>query len=212
MKKHVFFIAIVLAAMAVGGLALIVGYRFINQYVDTGEKITEPVQQENKSEISNFNINPAPNRVAIATTEYPPLTSTETDVERIQEDTKIIFEYRYEDGSIKSSSEESQYFLLGKTRESLAETFDDWVVMEFSSEKVVLRKDAEVDVRPHYIVGIKDGYVAVYHNTGGGVNNLKEITDTPVGALTAEERQRLNSGINIYNEADLFKVLEDYGS
>jgi len=60
-----------------------------------------------------------------------------------------------------------------------------------------------------YVVGIFNGYIAVYYASGG---NIKEVTSTPVSALVEEEQQRLANGIPIYNDEQLVRILQDYGS
>jgi len=62
-----------------------------------------------------------------------------------------------------------------------------------------------------YVVTVIDGYIVVFHSEvyGGG---LKERTSTAVGALHPEELARLTSGIKVYSDEALARILQDYGS
>ena len=62
-----------------------------------------------------------------------------------------------------------------------------------------------------FVVTILDGFIVVYHaeKHGGG---LKETTNTFVDALAPEEQERLASGIRIYTDEALARLLQDYGS
>jgi len=62
-----------------------------------------------------------------------------------------------------------------------------------------------------YIVTIIGGYIAIYHaeENGGG---LKEVTSTSVGTLAPEELALLTTGIKIYSEEALARILQDYSS
>jgi len=62
-----------------------------------------------------------------------------------------------------------------------------------------------------YVVSIMDGYVVVYHAPGFG-GEIKEVTNTPIGALDSEELDQLIAGIKIYSDEALARVLQDFGS
>ena len=63
-----------------------------------------------------------------------------------------------------------------------------------------------------YIVTSVDGYIVVQYansKTGDGVHLT---TNKAVNALPLEEQERLETGIPVYTEDALFRLLEDYGS
>ncbi len=138
---------------------------------------------------------------------------TEVDENKIQSTTKMIYEYFYPQDNITEKTEETApYFLVNMDKEKLTEIFIEWEIVSFSSKEVVMRKTIEGESVQHYIVGIKDGYVAVFYKTPINGSDLKEITNTPIKSLTEEEQNMLEDGIHVVGEEQLLKVLEDYSS
>lgn len=132
---------------------------------------------------------------------------------RIETRTKMVYEYVYpEDGVIESSEEEAPYFLLNMDEEKLRGVFQDWEIKSFSRDEVVMRKVLEGASAQHYIVGVQDGYVSVFYQNPVNGTALKEITNTPVTALSGEEQSRLAQGVLVSGEEELIRVLEDYSS
>ena len=131
---------------------------------------------------------------------------------RINSSTKIIFEYHYLDGAVARIEEATQPFMLGMTLSSIQEAFSEWIVSDFDENKLVMQRFVDKIPTNHYIVGVYDGYVAVFY--GFGVNNgsLMNVTRTPVSILPYDEVLRLGNGIHIIGTDKLFQVLQDYGS
>lgn len=136
--------------------------------------------------------------------------------ETIKPSTKIIYNYYYEDeGFYESTDEMAPEFLIGMNAEELKNTFanSDWKVNNFSGSEVVLQKNIAKSEKQNYVIGIKNGYVAVFYNENklGGLN-LKEVTNTPVNSLSPEEQKRLKNGIKISGNNNLLLVMQDYES
>ena len=55
------------------------------------------------------------------------------------------------------------YFLLDMTLEDMKKVYTDWKIVSFSSKEVVMRKILEAKSNEQYIIGEKNGYVAVYY-------------------------------------------------
>ena len=136
--------------------------------------------------------------------------------EIIQPSTNIIYNYYYEDGEFyESTSELAPKFLIGMNAEELKNTFanSNWKVNNFSSAEVVLQKNIAKSDKQNYVIGEKNGYVAVfYYETNFDGLNLKEITSTPVNSLSLEEQERLKKGIKISGNDNLLLVMQDYES
>ncbi len=64
---------------------------------------------------------------------------------------------------------------------------------------------------PLYFLGTKDGYITVFYGPGGGTA-VKEVTGLPANALPFDEKLRLSQQIPVYDEKQLAKLLQDYGS
>lgn len=146
-----------------------------------------------------------------------PILQNQADVEtammeedRIKPFTKIVYEYYYQlDDKLVTKETQPPYYLLDMTREEVAESYPDWQLQSFSSEKVVFRKSLkERNSTGYYTVGIYEGYVAVFYEDG----RLREVTQTPIDSLPEAEQEKLREGISIYGEEDLIKILEDYTS
>jgi len=66
---------------------------------------------------------------------------------------------------------------------------------------------------PRYMLGTDHGFVTVFYIQNDHQElTLKERTRTPESALSPDERERLQSGIYIYTEEQLMRVLQDYDS
>lgn len=130
--------------------------------------------------------------------------------------TKIIYKYYYEDdGFSETTSELAPEFLIGMNKNELKKTFahSHWKINNFSREKVVLQKNISATNKQNYVLGVKDGYVAVFYqekNLSG--LKLKEITNTPINSLSLDEQKRLNGGIKVSGEDKLILIMQDYES
>lgn len=134
-------------------------------------------------------------------------------IPKINENTIMVYEYYYKgDNKTDSSSEVAPYFLIDKTEKQLKEIFPNWDIATFELNKVVLRKTVEGNIVEQYVVGVSEGYIAVFHKEPINDNTLKEVTDIPLGVLPLEEQEKLSAGIQVSGEDELAKILEDYGS
>lgn len=133
--------------------------------------------------------------------------------EKITPSTKMVYEYYYVgDGKIETTEEIPPYFLLDMTEEDMKDTFIDWDILAFDSKEVVMRKNIQGKSDQYYIVGVHEGYIAVFYETETNGSTLKELTDMPVSAFAKEEQDRLRAGIHVSGNNELIKILEDYGS
>lgn len=133
--------------------------------------------------------------------------------DKVTASTKIVYEYYYTgDGVIEKTEELSPYFLVDLTEKDVQDLFSEWIVASFSPEEVVMRKYLDGSSNQYYIVGIHEGFIAVFYATETDGTTIKEMTTTPAAALPAEEQARLQSGIHVLGQDALIKVLEDYSS
>ncbi len=130
--------------------------------------------------------------------------------ERIGENTRIIYEYVYLGGHKEYNEATAPKNWQGLSLSEFKEIFDDWHIKEFSEEKVLLSKNMRVYSPKHYVLGIHDGYVAVFQKSDSHEDRVKEITQTPIEALPEQEQKRLQTGIEFYGDSELVKILEDY--
>ncbi len=136
---------------------------------------------------------------------------------RIRPETRLIFEEYYtQDRATTRTDGEMPYFLYSLTEEKIKEVFPDWELKRFDETELVLAKRIEGS-KPEkirqstYTLGTYDGHVAVYINQNGE-QTLKEVTDTLISPLSHTERSKLESGIEVEDEDELIKLLQDYCS
>ena len=134
-------------------------------------------------------------------------------MEKITPNTKMVYEYYYPAlGETDVTEENAPYFMVNLTFDDLQKYYDDWQVTYFSAQKVVMRREVYDERNQRYIVGEKNGYVAVFYENDKDGEIVREITNIPVSALPSEEQKRLYEGINVIGDDKLMRILQDYGS
>lgn len=140
-------------------------------------------------------------------------TIKEEEIVKVKPYTKMIYEYYYKgDKNTERAEEAPPHFMIGKTKAEMEITFDQWEIVKFTEEEVIMRRQMEGSSTQNYIVGVQDGYVAVFYNEAIDGAKIKEVTDTPISALPEDEKQKLLNGISISGEEALLRLLEDYTS
>lgn len=99
---------------------------------------------------------------------------------------------------------------VNKTEEYFKEAYSDWKITNFTSSQVELYKELEGNCDKHYLITIKDEYIAIYTIDNEGRTKLKEITDVPIQYLPKEDIELLERGINANGDNELAKKLEDF--
>ncbi|GHU55606.1 hypothetical protein AGMMS49975_17640 [Clostridia bacterium] len=130
----------------------------------------------------------------------------------LSESAKITYKYKYNsDDKTIETTEKLPYFLAGLGREQIAKIYENWKISDFSATSLVLSRTVD-EASEKYIVGVKDGYIAVFYDDAQKQDNVMEVTDIPVASLTSDEQIRLGRGIRIKGEKELAEILQDYGS
>ncbi len=133
-----------------------------------------------------------------------------TSVKTIGPETEMVYEYFYkQDAVVKEQKEPAQDYLQGLTLQELTDLFVGWQVVYFSPEQVVLRCEIDGKSTEHYLLGERDGFVAVFYEDRDMNIRLKEQTDIPLAALPETEVQQLKEGLKIEGEENLAKILAD---
>jgi len=135
------------------------------------------------------------------------------DAPKLSKNARITYEYRYSDGVTETRDESLPCFLAEMTEKSVEESLGDWELVEFAPESVVIRKILDEKSGQNYILGVYNGYIAVYYeNTENGEPTLKEVTDRHISALSDNEAEALIQGVSVTSDDELFRLLQDYGS
>lgn len=132
---------------------------------------------------------------------------------RIQEQTKIIYQYLYtEDRGIKEQIESAPLFLQGMNMQQLKSIYQGWQILLFSPEKVILQCKVNGLSKEAYILGESDGFVSVFYEDEQKRIHLKEKTSIPISSLPKGEAKKIREGLMITGEENLAKILADLGS
>ncbi|WP_341877012.1 BofC C-terminal domain-containing protein [Defluviitalea saccharophila] len=139
--------------------------------------------------------------------------TAQANAPRITRSTQMVYQYYYEeDGKIVEETIEPPYFLIDLTRDELQEKYSDWQISYFSDQKVIMKKNIASKSPYHFVVGVYNGYIAIFYNNEEGELEIKEITETPISSLPIEEQNKLKEGIKVYGEEALIRILQDYTS
>ena len=129
------------------------------------------------------------------------------------ENTEIVYEYYYtKDGITEKVSESAPLFLIGKDEDYFRRSFMDWELLSFSPGEVVMRKTVYDFSVQNYVIGIFEGYVAVFYANEITSSGIREVTDTPLISLPPAEQERLRKGIIVSGEENLVRAMQDFGS
>ena len=130
----------------------------------------------------------------------------------VSETTNIAYRRYYtKDGLTDVYENFALPFLYDKNKGEVQMMIPEWNVLLFNGRNVILQKEFSGKSQQHYMLGVQDGFIAVFTDDGNSTK-LMEVTTFPLVSLDQTEKQRLQSGIYIEGEENLNKALEDYGS
>lgn len=104
---------------------------------------------------------------------------------------------------------------IGKSKSQLNAVYPEWNIVELTSDKLVLQKNIDSYSPDYYKVGTHDDgkgnvFVAVYSYDIEGMEVLDNITSTPIELVYSGEREKLEGGIIVKGEENLYELLENY--
>lgn len=131
----------------------------------------------------------------------------------IHADTKLVYQYFYTgDKEIQEQKEPAPDFLQGLNREQLQSIYEGWQIVLFSPEQVILRCYIEGMSTESYLIGEKEGCLAIFYEDSQKAIYLKEKTDLPLSALPEGTAMQIREGLRVTGEENLAKVLADFMS
>ncbi len=188
-------IAFLCSVLLIGG--------FVIGFVLTHEGSPDKLQKLNISELGHQNDNEEP--------EEMPVDRVAED--RISGDTRLIFKSHYtECGDVVVERKEVPREIVGYNLEMLENYYSIWEIERFGSDEVIMVREIEGISPNHYLLGVQDGYVAIYGFGEDGKPLLKEITDVPVSILRLNDQHDLRKGILLDNMDEVNQFLEEFGS
>ena len=131
--------------------------------------------------------------------------------EKILPTTKLILEKNFEDCKHTISKEiELPPEMINLTEEELSEKYTDWIVKDFSEDKVTLYRLANGLCDEHFVINDENGVVVVYRLDEDYNKSLYEKTDIYTEYLPEQDIDRLNEGIYVHTVSDLNSELENF--
>ncbi|WP_294182177.1 hypothetical protein [uncultured Clostridium sp.] len=133
---------------------------------------------------------------------------------------KIIFKIKYgKSGEVQVEKQESAGKLTGKKKNEVEKTYKNvgYKIEKFSSKEVILIKNINKYAPDKYVLGIKNGFIAIYKTDRQGnmfiENEKRDITHISTDRLKQEDIKLLTKGdkyfqCNTREEAEA--RLEDY--
>jgi len=148
------------------------------------------------------------------TKENKPSPDSEVMVEdTVTPNTKIIFNTKYlKCGDVITEERSPDAFFIGLSEKNFKDYMKDWKIERFSSKEVVLYREIDGFCPNHFIIGIYDGYVAIFKGSATGEKVLIEKTDIPVSNLREEDQLSLEKGIIVNTQEKVYEILADFGS
>ena len=140
--------------------------------------------------------------------EKEPITVTNPN-NFITASTKVVFKTYFTLCShIVDKEPEEMKDYINLSESDLKNKFLDWTINEFSTQQVTLRREIQTYCPRHYIIGSKDGNIAIYVYNNDGIKILHEMTESPISILTVDDQKNLEYGIVADSEEELQQKLE----
>ena len=80
----------------------------------------------------------------------------------------------------------------------------------FSRNKIIVKMKKNHLCPNHFVIGVKDGKIAIYEIDEEGNRVLSEIVDIPISILKEIDQKKLEKGIVTDSEDEKISVLENY--
>ncbi|SCG83563.1 hypothetical protein DW1_1996 [Proteiniborus sp. DW1] len=86
-----------------------------------------------------------------------------------------------------------------------------WEIESFSHEKILVKINKDHLCQNHYIIGVKNGKIAVFTIGENGERLIKKIyNDSPISLLKEVDQKKLEKGIITNSKEELEDILENY--
>ncbi|WP_406541686.1 hypothetical protein [Clostridium ljungdahlii] len=168
----------------------------------------------------NVNMNREIKQVRQGNKTYDTVNTNSNISTTVPEKAKIIFKIKYnKSGELKTEKEELAGKLAGKSKNEVENIYKTagYKVNKFGAKEVVLVKEVDKYEPNKYVLGIKNGLIAIYKTDNQGnmfiENEKRDVTDIKTSKLKEEDIRLLTKGdkyfeCNTRDEAE--SRLEDY--
>ena len=100
--------------------------------------------------------------------------------------------------------------LVNATREQVEEKYNNWILKDFSKDKIVFYQEIEGQCGEHYMLRDIDGKINIYKLDENGNEALMDETDIATEYLTETDMIDMENGIIVYGKENLNQLLEDF--
>lgn len=144
------------------------------------------------------------------------LQTSVIDKNIINKETDIIYKVKYKKCKHEIIKKEKPLEdMIGLDRKEfnnyVKEKLLDWHLEMFSKEKVSLSSEKDTLCTNHFVVGEKNGKIAIFKIDEQGERVLHRIfKDTTISTIREENQKRLKKGIVVESEEEAIQVLEDF--
>jgi len=101
---------------------------------------------------------------------------------------------------------------VNMSEQQLKEKYIGWEISGFSPPIVEFSRTIDTYCPNHYIIGVDNGYIAIYVYDEDGQKVMQEKTDISLATLTPEDQQALNGGIVVDTEEQKEQTLEGFSN
>lgn len=132
---------------------------------------------------------------------------------RVTPQMNFIFRTHYEkdDNTIEERRRPGSYD-VNLTINELKKIYCEWNILNSNENEIVFYKSVLSEAPNYYVIGEKDGFMAVYYEHPELGLRLREVTEREIASFELQEQDKLRIGIKVYGEENLIKLLEDYSS
>jgi len=191
-----------------------VGYFLNTDPPESGDEYTN--QSKVNLKIPDSLINPASSKEPFEKVNADSATDqvvNTADKDILTPNTQLIFKTFYNscrhtvEKAVQAGSDE-----VNMSEQQLKEKYINWEISGFSPPIIELSRTIDTYCPNHYIIGVDNGYIAIYVYDEDGQKIMQEKTDISLATLTPEDQQALNGGIVVDTEEQKEQTLEGFSN
>jgi hypothetical protein len=140
------------------------------------------------------------------------LQRTNAGSEKVSPNTTLVIKKFYKKcNHIIQNQEKIPVDVANLSEEEFKEKYNEWEVQKFTNSEIVLYKEIDDFCHEHYLLKDENDFIAIYElNEKDEEVQLIRVTDIATQYLTDTDLIKLQSGMIIYTNKELNKVLEDF--
>ena len=186
-------------------LLLILGFYF-------GYFLTDIMDKKNQINLNDIEKN---NLTNVESKKDKNVITNVIDDNIITSETKMVFTIKY----LKSQDENKEILspqkeIIGFNEKETKDFFNQWEIIDFTSNEIILERQIDSYSPKHFKVGIGkrngEDCIAIYKFDKEGQEVIDFATNTPISILNQREREKFIKGMIFSNEEDLHRMLENY--